>query len=137
MFGSMMYADKDITVTELSSIDESKVDNLMKETLKDADDTGDFSKAVPKMKNILKAVTGKSGVSGIIMTAYYTRKNTQLVTNLQQTCSKLVGISWLQDLFALLVPSLQQTCYKLDELNGLVTSCSNNLLSGCKSTSCE
>ena len=33
--------------------------------------------------------------------------------------------------------SLQQTCYKLNELNSLVTSCSNNLLSGCKSTTCQ
>ena len=68
----------------------------------------------------------------------YTRKNAQLVTNLQQTCSKLVGTNLLQDLFARLVPacwqvatSLQQTCCKLDELNSLVTSCSNNLLSCC------
>ena len=42
----------------------------------------------------------------------YTRKNAQLVTNLQQTCSKLVGTSLLQDLFALLVPSLLTSCYK-------------------------
>ena len=35
----------------------------------------------------------------------YTRKKAQLVTNLQQTCSKLVGTSLLQDLFALLVPA--------------------------------
>ena len=42
----------------------------------------------------------------------YTRKNAQLVTNLQQTCSKLVGISLLQDLFALFVPSLLTSCYK-------------------------
>ena len=64
----------------------------------------------------------------------YTRKNAQLVTNLQQTaCSQLV------DKFALLVPSLLTSCYKpaadlrykLDELNSLVTSCSNNLLRGC------
>ena len=27
--------------------------------------------------------------------------------------------------------------YKFDELNSLVTSCSNNLLSGCKSTTCQ
>ena len=42
----------------------------------------------------------------------YTRKNAQLVTNLQQTCSKLVGTSLLQYLFALLVPSLLTSCYK-------------------------
>ena len=42
----------------------------------------------------------------------YTRKNAQLVTNLQQTCSKLVGTSLLRDLFALFVPSLLTSCYK-------------------------
>ena len=42
----------------------------------------------------------------------YTRKNAQLVTNLQQTCSTLDGTSLLQDLFALLVPSLLTSCYK-------------------------
>ena len=42
----------------------------------------------------------------------YTRKNVQLVTNLQQTCSKLVGTSLLQDLFALFIPSLLRSCYK-------------------------
>ena len=43
---------------------------------------------------------------------FYTRKNAQLVTNLQQTCSKLVGTNLLQDLFALLVPSLLTSSYK-------------------------
>ena len=42
----------------------------------------------------------------------YTRKTAQLVTNLQQTCSKPVGTSLLQDLFALFVPSLLTSCYK-------------------------
>ena len=65
-------------------------------------------------------------------TSTYTRKNAQLVTILQQTCSKLVETNLLQDLFALLVPGLlksflQQTCYKLDELNSLVASCCNNV----------
>ena len=34
-----------------------------------------------------------------------------------------------QDVFALLVPSLLTICYKVVELNRLVASCSNNLLS--------
>jgi hypothetical protein len=38
-----------------------------------------------------------------------------------------------QDGFALLVPSLLTTCYKVVELNRLVISCSNNLLSSCNS----
>ena len=43
--------------------------------------------------------------SSAFTTYFYTRKNAQLVTNLLQTCSKLVGTSLLQDLFALLVPA--------------------------------
>ena len=75
----------------------------------------------------------------------YTRKNTQVVTNLQQTCSNAVPTTCQQDVFALLVPSLSTswqgslltTCYKVVELNRLVTSCSNNLLSSCNSTICH
>jgi hypothetical protein len=63
-----------------------------------------------------------------------TRKNAQVVTNLQQTCSNAVPTACQQDVFALLVPSLLTTCYKVVELNRLVTSCSNNLLSSCNST---
>ena len=47
-----------------------------------------------------------------ILVDNYTRENTQLVTNLQQTCSKRVGTSLLPDLFALPVPSLLTSCYK-------------------------
>ena len=43
----------------------------------------------------------------------YTRKNAQLVTNPQQTCSKLVGASLLQDLFELLVPACWQVATSL------------------------
>jgi hypothetical protein len=77
----------------------------------------------------------------------YTRKNVQLVTNMQQTCSNVVSTTCQQDVFALLVPSLltsyqrlvdnllqgcwaQQTCYKLFQqlvvvlqFNNLSTSC--------------
>ena len=77
----------------------------------------------------------------------YTRKNAQVVTNLQQTCSNAVPTTCQQDVFALLVPSLltscqrlvdnllqgcwaQQTCYKLcqqlviiQQFNNLSTSC--------------
>jgi hypothetical protein len=42
-----------------------------------------------------------------------------------------------QDVFALLVPSMLTTCYKVVELNRLVTSCSNNLLSSCNPTTCQ
>jgi hypothetical protein len=67
----------------------------------------------------------------------YARINAQVVTNLQQTCSNAVPTTCQQDVFALLVPSLLTTCYKIVELNRLVTSCSNNLLSFCNSTICQ
>jgi hypothetical protein len=67
----------------------------------------------------------------------YTRKNAQVVTNVQKTCSNAVPTTCQQDVFALLVPSLLTTCYKVVELNSLVTSCSNNLLSSCNSTICQ
>jgi BTB/POZ domain-containing protein 7 len=40
----------------------------------------------------------------------YTRKNAQVVTNLQQTCSNAVPTTCQQDVFALLVPSLLTSC---------------------------
>ena len=76
----------------------------------------------------------------------YKRKNAQVVTNLQQTCSNVVPTTCQQDVFALLVPSLLTsvrqfglltTCYKVVELNRRVTSCFNNLLSSCNSTICQ
>jgi hypothetical protein len=42
--------------------------------------------------------------------APYTRKNAQVVTNLQQTCSNAVPTTCQQDVFALLVPSLLISC---------------------------
>ena len=76
----------------------------------------------------------------------YTRKNAQVVINLQQTCSNSVPTTCQQDVFTLLVPSLltscqrlvRNVCQRLVELNRLVTSCIvivlqfNNL-----STTCE
>jgi hypothetical protein len=77
----------------------------------------------------------------------YTRKNAQVVPNLQQTCSNAIPTTCQQDVFVLLVPSLltswqrlvdnllqgcwaQQTCYKLFpqlvvvlQFNNLSTSC--------------
>ena len=77
-----------------------------------------------------------------------TRKNAQVVANLQQTCNNAVPTTCQQDVFALLVPSLltscqrlvdnllqgcsaQQTCYKFFQQLVIVLR-SNNL-----STSCE
>jgi hypothetical protein len=72
---------------------------------------------------------------------YYTRKNAQVVTNLQQTCGNAVSTTCQQDVFALLVPSLLTNCYKVVKFNRLVTSCSNNLVIVLQfnnlSTSCE
>jgi hypothetical protein len=52
---------------------------------------------------------------------YYIRKNAQVVTNLQQTCSNTVATTCQQDVFALLVPSLLTSYQRLVE----------NLLQGC------
>jgi hypothetical protein len=51
----------------------------------------------------------------------YTRKNAQVVTNLQQTCRNAVPTTCQQDVFALLVPSLLTSCSQLVA----------NLLQGC------
>jgi hypothetical protein len=61
-----------------------------------------------------------------------TRKNAQVVTNLQQTCSNAVPTTCHQDVFALLVSSLSSnkqvvngllaTCYKVVEINRLTVS---------------
>jgi hypothetical protein len=59
----------------------------------------------------------------------YTLKNAQVVTSLQQTCSNVVPTTCEQDVFT--------SGYKVVELNRLVTSCSNNLLSSCNSTICQ
>ena len=42
-----------------------------------------------------------------------TRKNAQVVTNLQQTCSNAVPTTCQQDVFALLVPSFFTSCQRL------------------------
>jgi hypothetical protein len=76
-------------------------------------------------------------VGGGCSKAGYTRKNPQVVTNLQQTCSNAVPTTCQQDVFALLVDNLlqgcwaQQTCYKFSQQLGIVLQF-NNL-----STSCE
>jgi hypothetical protein len=46
----------------------------------------------------------------LILEMYYTRKNAQVTTNLQQTCGNAVPTTCQQDIFALLVPSLLQGC---------------------------
>jgi hypothetical protein len=56
------------------------------------------------------------GVS-LVLDACYTRKNVQLVTNLQQTCSNVVSTTCHQDVFTLLVLSLLTSC------QGLLTVC--------------
>ena len=66
--------------------------------------------------------------------------NAQLVTNLQQTCSKSAATTCWQDMLALVVPSLLtrllQACSRLAtslmDSTALLQVCSNNLLSGCK-----
>jgi hypothetical protein len=41
----------------------------------------------------------------------YTRKNAQVVTNLQQTCSNAVPTTCHQDVFELLVDKLSTACW--------------------------
>jgi hypothetical protein len=45
-----------------------------------------------------------------------TRKNTQILTNLQQTCSNAIPTTCQQDVFALLVPSLLTSCQALSNI---------------------
>jgi hypothetical protein len=83
----------------------------------------------------------------------YKRKNAQVVTNLQQTCSNAVPTTCQQDVFALLVPSLltscqrlvddllqgcwsQQTCYKLFQQLVIVVQF-NNLSTCCEWQPCS
>jgi hypothetical protein len=47
------------------------------------------------------------------MTTSYTRKNAQVATSLQQTCSNAVPTTCQQDVFALIVPSLLTSCQRL------------------------
>ena len=51
----------------------------------------------------------------------YTRKNAQVVTNLQQTCSNAVPKTCQQDVFVLLIPNMLTSCQRLV----------GNLLQGC------
>ena len=66
----------------------------------------------------------------------YKTCSTPVASLLQQGCCEIYSHCLFPTCWEV-ATSLQQTCYKLDELNGLVTSCSNNLLLCCKSTSCE
>jgi hypothetical protein len=75
---------------------------------------------------------------------WFSRQNTQIVTNLQQTTGmlfqQLVNRMCLHCLFPAcwqVINGLLTTCYKVVELNRLVISCSNNLLSSCNSTTCQ
>ena len=61
----MKYMDKNITVTPPSSLDESLVESLVEDSLQEAKDSGDYSQAVPTVKNILEVVTS-SNSSGMV-----------------------------------------------------------------------
>jgi hypothetical protein len=79
-------------------------------------------------------------------TPYHTHIKTH---KLQQTCSRFVAMLFQQLVNRIcshcLFPACWQVvnglfttnCYKVVELNRLVTSCSNNLLSSCNSTICQ
>ena len=65
----MKYMDKNITVNEPSSLDESLVENLVAESLQEAQDSGDYSEAVPTISNILNVVknSNSSGMEAILL----------------------------------------------------------------------
>ena len=63
-FGSMKYTDKNITVTA-PSLDETLAENLLTDSLQEAQDSGDYSKAVPTMMNLL-TVLKNSNSSGMV-----------------------------------------------------------------------
>ena len=60
-----------------------------------------------------KTLAGQSIPSTNSTDIRYTRKNAQVVTNLQQTCSNAVPTTCQQDVFSLLVPSLLASCQRL------------------------
>jgi hypothetical protein len=57
-------------------------------------------------------------VCALLSSIAYTRKNAQVVSNLQQTCSNAIPTTYQQDAFVLLVPSLLTSCQLL-----ISTSC--------------
>jgi hypothetical protein len=59
------------------------------------------------------AIPAVDAEQGINLDLIYSRKNAQVVTNLQQTCSNAVPTTCQQDVFALLVPSLLTSCQRL------------------------
>ena len=61
----MKYVDKNITVTAPSSLDETLAENLLTDSLQEAQDSGDYSKAVPTMMNLL-TVLKNSNSSGMV-----------------------------------------------------------------------
>ena len=66
------------------------------------------------MLGALKITIGQVHITGFKpQSQRYTRKNAQVVTNLQQTCSNAVPTTCQQDVFALLVPSLLTNCQRL------------------------
>jgi hypothetical protein len=67
-------------------------------------------------------------VCALLSSIAYTRKNTQLVSNLQQTCSNAVPTTCQQD-------ALSTACSQL--VDKLSTAYFNKLLSSCNSTICQ
>ena len=57
--------DKNITVNQPTSLDESLVESLMTDSLQEAKDSGDYSEAIPNAKNVLSVVKS-SNSSGIV-----------------------------------------------------------------------
>jgi hypothetical protein len=68
-----------------------------------------------------KTLAGQSIPSTNSTDIRYTRKNAQVVTNLQQTCSNAVPTTCQQVVFSLLVPSLLASCQRL--VDNLLQAC--------------
>ena len=65
LFGSVQHKDKNITVTEPTSLDESVVESLVTDSLQEAQDSGDYSAAIANVMNVLNVVKN-SNSSGMV-----------------------------------------------------------------------
>ena len=63
-FGSMKSIEKNVTITPALSMDEDQLESVIGSSLQTAEDTGDYSKAIPNLRNILQTVSRNANMSG-------------------------------------------------------------------------
>ena len=63
-FGSLKWLEKIITVNPPTTIDEDKVEDLIGDSIQEAEDSGDYSTVVPSLLNVLEVVGGSDSASG-------------------------------------------------------------------------